>query len=1528
MKIFKFKRKPREVDVDKQDKKLIDDLTKQRNDARKFAKSIDAEIIIVQKSTRTLMPFMTKPHNYLRMKYRWYYNWHLKPYARNVHWGILGLSVTAIMLGTFFSVYVPNPTERTVGATGCTTTKTGSWNDATVWTGCSSSPPGINDEVIIANNVTLNASATINSLTINNGITLDTSGTPTLDLGGQAPMNPDFTNNGTFTPGSSTVVLEPAMGVNLTAGAITFNNLSITPAIFMADTTATFGSGAIIVNNNFVVSATKSSSVGGIKTLTVNMGAAIAVTGTTQITKTGNYAATKLDTTSANHYTLATGSLAIDGGGTLTANSSTINIVNTLTKGGTFTYGTSTLNFTGTGTSQVLPATTYYNLKISGSGSWGCTSMGGTITMNGTLTVDTGTYNNGMGCATVVNGDVVGTGTINVAGNFTMAIGTAIDRSLGTVGNSNTWNLGGPIGVFSITNSTGSTRTVNKLSTNNVGVGALTLGTNVVLNITSNSTETWTVAGADLTSGNAVTIGVGSSINPGNSTFLVTVTASLVTTVGINPATFYNLTLNPTSASTSPFVFGNGTAGGMCFLPGTQISTPSGLKNIEDIQKGDWVYSYENNKVVIRQVTATSSRTSEDYLKINNKVNTTSDQIFYLTNGAQQVASDLKVGDVLKTQSGEEIVKTISMIQSQVIVYDITVEDTHNYFADGYMVHNAGSPVVVQNNLTISKGGAGATTLTTDGTNVSSYSFKNLQIDLGNTFTVGTTGGSPVPLTITGNFTNNGTFTHSSGTVTFAGTSGIQQINMGGTGAGQKFKNIVVSNSGTSVQLVTNNMTMDTSGTIAMTAGTLDLNGQTLTLASSPTLTAGTIAIGTGTLSGASYNLTVNSGGTVTQGIGTANLTNLTVGSGGTYTCTGNSTINIAGNLSINANANWTAGTSTITTSGTSKDIGAGQPLYNLTTGGGTQNISTALDINGNFINGVVLTASGGITSMSVAGNFTNNSTMPSNFTFTFDGADPATQTLKLGVYTGTLIHSGTGTLQLSTTALALTGGITNSAGTLDTAGIQMTLTGDLTMNGGTLSNSTGTVNITVNGNVTGTTGIINLANGTLTQRIGAAKNFGSTSGSSDWTFNNLTFTNSSTGDLAVTANTEGSGKIITTGTLTIGSASDTNFTTFDCATNNRTVDAAGITITSKGAFSAPTTLTVSGNYANSGTFTPGTGTVIFDGNTTISGSATNTFYNITISGVLNAPSANIDITNNWSNTGTFNPGTGTITFRGVTTSIISGNTSFYNLTIDTTADGAKTMSFDAGSTQTITHALILNGSNDNELTLERNNGSGNDQYMFVIPRNMTSGDFINVSNNKVNGNYYVTVGNSVVDGGNNTNWIFPVDETLTPTITPTPTPTDNSSPTPVTDIVSPKIGIVAMPGSSVQIVINPTTPQPSNKKLVKYEGIILIKNAFDRVVDAVPENDTTSVSSAKLTSGPVYSWNYPWWRVGLFKADVDTGGGPNTTESVTFIIIPLWIWIFLAITSILGVIRTINALRRGNHPSSIYHKFFQKERK
>jgi hypothetical protein len=292
------------------------------------------------------------------------------------------------------------------------------------------------------------------------------------------------------------------------------------------------------------------------------------------------------------------------------------------------------------------------------------------------------------------------------------------------------------------------------------------------------------------------------------------------------------------------------------------------------------------------------------------------------------------------------------------------------------------------------------------------------------------------------------------------------------------------------------------------------------------------------------------------------------------------------------------------------------------------------------------------------------------------------------------------------------------------------TITGDLTMTAGTLS---GTANITVSGgDVTGN-GMINLTGGTFL--LDGTGNFG---GSVDWTFNNLTF-----GDGTGTATTSGygSGGVTISSSLTIAA--------------NQTLDASS------------KTWALSGNgtpFVVTGTFNPATSTVVYapsatSGVTVTSGTyynltfnrASNTFSlttggiitnnNLTITaGILDVTASNypISVGGNWTNGGTFSPGSGTVTFTATDASnvIDNGSSQFNNVIFNGTGG------FWSPSTNTMTVA--------GDLTLTAgtlNNSVGNASIV------VNGGDVTG------NGTITLTSGTFTLDGtgnfGGNTAWTF-----------------------------------------------------------------------------------------------------------------------------------------------------------------------------
>ncbi len=127
-----------------------------------------------------------------------------------------------------------------------------------------------------------------------------------------------------------------------------------------------------------------------------------------------------------------------------------------------------------------------------------------------------------------------------------------------------------------------------------------------------------------------------------------------------------------------------------CFVGGTQIQMHEGVKSIEEVEIGDIVKSFDvgTSSVVDSKVTKTYVHTDRYYMILNGNIKTTSVHPFY-TDGKWVEAGDLSIGDkILHVDGLEHTIETIELSDEQVTVYNFEVDGTHNYYAEGYLVHN------------------------------------------------------------------------------------------------------------------------------------------------------------------------------------------------------------------------------------------------------------------------------------------------------------------------------------------------------------------------------------------------------------------------------------------------------------------------------------------------------------------------------------------------------------------------------------------------------------------------------------------------------------------------------------------------------------------------------------------------------------------------------------------------------------------------------------------------------------------------
>lgn len=125
---------------------------------------------------------------------------------------------------------------------------------------------------------------------------------------------------------------------------------------------------------------------------------------------------------------------------------------------------------------------------------------------------------------------------------------------------------------------------------------------------------------------------------------------------------------------------------GECFPAGTLISTPNGLVNIEDIKVGDKVYDMNGD---IQKVSDTMTRIAKDLVCINGTI-TTYNHPFLNEDNKWIKALDLKLGDKVKAPNNQliAIISKYNILDTEMQVYNFSVENTESYIANNFIVHN------------------------------------------------------------------------------------------------------------------------------------------------------------------------------------------------------------------------------------------------------------------------------------------------------------------------------------------------------------------------------------------------------------------------------------------------------------------------------------------------------------------------------------------------------------------------------------------------------------------------------------------------------------------------------------------------------------------------------------------------------------------------------------------------------------------------------------------------------------------------
>jgi hypothetical protein len=142
-------------------------------------------------------------------------------------------------------------------------------------------------------------------------------------------------------------------------------------------------------------------------------------------------------------------------------------------------------------------------------------------------------------------------------------------------------------------------------------------------------------------------------------------------------------------------------------------------------------------------------------------------------------------------------------------------------------------------------------------------------------------------------------------------------------------------------------------------------------------------------------------------------------------------------------------------------------------------------------------------------------------------------------------------------------------------------------------------------------------------------------------------------------------------------------------------------------------------------------------------------YHHVSIaSGATMALSDDITVSGNWANSGTFTHNDHKVTLDGAGQSL-TGDTTFYDLA--KTVAAADTLTFEAGSTNTIANALTLQGA-DGQLLSLRSDSAG-DQWQ-IDPQDTRTIDYLDVKDsNNIDDTNMGAEDDNCTDSGNNTNW-------------------------------------------------------------------------------------------------------------------------------------------------------------------------------
>lgn len=388
--------------------------------------------------------------------------------------------------------------------------------------------------------------------------------------------------------------------------------------------------------------------------------------------------------------------------------------------------------------------------------------------------------------------------------------------------------------------------------------------------------------------------------------------------------------------------------------------------------------------------------------------------------------------------------------------------------------------------------------------------------------------------------------------------------------------------------------------------------------------------------------------------------------------------------------------------------------------------------------------------SLTVAGDWNNNGTFtPNASNVTFDG---------------TAAQAITGTANFFTMTIANTG----ASGATDdiNPASNINIDGHLNINDGDLDMSASNVDLNVKWTMTiGTNGAFTKGTGTLT----FDENFATT----------YTDNTAATQNLGAVSLSKNSGNILsdvltiesnmTVDTLTIAADNTFQSNVYDYVLTIANTGATSTVLTNNGTFSAGQSVTKFTATNSGGNVTiPAlaysslqlSGSETYDlGGSLTSGSAMTGSLTIDSGATLDVTTNNYDMTiaKNWSNSGTFTPRSGTVTFNTSSTSQISGATTFNNFTSTTAGKTIQFQSHSGGAPVfTVAGTFTITGESGNNIRIDAITDTT--QWKAHFNSAQSSVTYATIEDSGCDtGTADVTLdATSTNDGNNDTCWVFP----------------------------------------------------------------------------------------------------------------------------------------------------------------------------